>query len=602
MNRTDELTDRLIDGTLTDAEAIELDSLLAAAPAAQARHLAAVRLELALRGLRTEFDFAERTVETITTLRVERTTAVVMAEIANRPVPGRPSRRWRGRVAVAALAAAVLVAGWFALWSPEPSHGPNDPPPATVEFARLTSVSGVVEVDGPAGDTVARHHQPLTPGDTLRTVGEESAATVEFADGTRVEVHPESVVRLGLEPTGASARTVFLARGRVSVVATGSRIVVEAGATEVEASRGSFALWSAGSGSSRVESTAGDVRVKPRIPAEAVVLGPGRAAYVRDEETPMRIDAAWRIDAAPHARLDFAALDVGFAPDGDVFAASAKQWVRWTPGTPDPGRTPLPPKVFNDGLAAWLTPDRRAVALCRIDDREERVVVRDLPSGTERGQIPVRVSEPRFLCVAPDASWVATAGGQKSNNRRVRVWDVATGQERLAIELENSVTCLAASPHGRWLAVGVADLSKEANNVVAVFDTTTGERAFDLPTRRKAVTTMAFSADGNHLAVGFNGTVQLWDVQDRKLRRTLEGFERVVTRLAFSPSGDLLAAGTQDGQVWVWSATTGRRTQVIDTGTRGVRAIAFSSDGKRLVTATNKAPVAVWDMAPEPDA
>ncbi len=601
MNRTDELTDRLIDGTLTDADAVELDSLLAADPAAQARHLAAVRLELVLRGLRTEFDFADPTVETITTLRVERTTAVVMAEIVNRPVPGRPARRWRGLVAFAALTAAVLVAGWVALRSPEPSRGPNDPPPAVV-FARLTSVSGVVEVVGTAGDTVARQNQPLIPGQSLRTVGEESAATVEFAEGTRVEVHPESVVRLGPEPAGESARKLFLAHGRVSVVATGSRIVVEAGATEVEVTRGSFALWSAGSGSARVESTDGDVRVSRGGPAEPVVLGPGRAAYVRDEQTPMRIDVAWQIDAAPHARLDFAALDVGFAPDGDVLAVSAKQWVRWTPGTPDPGRTLFPPKVSNDGLAAWLTPDRRAVALYRVDDREPRVVVRDLPSGTERGQIPVRVSEPRFVCVAPDGSWVATTGGQKPNNRRVRVWEVATGQERFAFDLDNSVTCLNASPDGRRLAVGVSDLTKDSSNLVAVFDATTGERAFDLPTRRKAVTTLAFSDDGRELAAGFNGTIQLWDVRERKLRRTLEGFERVVTRLTYSPRGDMVAAGTQDGQVWVWSAATGRRTQVIDTGTRGVRSLAFSPDGKRLVTATNKAPVAVWDVAPEPDA
>jgi WD40 repeat protein len=331
-----------------------------------------------------------------------------------------------------------------------------------------------------------------------------------------------------------------------------------------------------------------------------VVLGPGRAAYVRNEKSPVRIDSSWRIDAEPRARLNFAALDVGFDANESVVAVSAKQWSRWKPGTPDPGRTPFPPKVFNDGLAAWLTPDRRAVALCRVDDREERITVRDLPSGAERGQVPVRVSDPRFLCVAPDASWVATAGGQKPNNRRVRVWDVATGRERFAFDLDNSVTCLAAAPDGRGLAVGVSDLGRGADNAVVAFDATTGTRLFELATRRKSITALAFSADGKHLAAGFNGAVQLWDVPGRKLRRTLEGFERVVTRLAYNPDGDLIAAGTQDGQVWVWSAAPGRRTQVIDTGTRGVRSLAFSADGKLLVTATNKAPVAVWEVAPEP--
>lgn len=601
MNRTDELTDRLIDGALTDAEAVELEALLAADPAAQARHLASVRLELVLRGLRTGFDLAGPTVAEIEADRVARTTAAVMTQLASRPTPERGRRRRAGAwVALAALAAALLVAVWLGLRSPEVAPRPSNPPPAVPDFARLTSVSGAVEVSGPAGATTALQDQGLTADQTLRTVGEDSVAVVEFPDRTRVEIHPESVVRFGPGANGEPARRLILVQGRITAVAT-DRLVVGAGGTEVEATRGSFTLWSAGGGAARVEPTAGDVRVSRAGPADAadpVVLAPGRAAFVGSDPAPMRIETPWRIDAEPRARLDFAALDVGF-DGGDVVAVSAKQWARWAPGAPDPGRTPFPPKVSNDGVAAWVTPDRRAVALCRGDDREERVIVRDLPSGNERGAVPVRVSEPRFLCVAPDASWVATVG-PKPHHRRVRVWDVATGGERFAADLDDTVTCLAAAPDGRSLAVGVSDLGKGTANAVAVFDSATGERLFALPTRRKGVNALAFSADGRYLAAGFNGAVQLWDVSNRKPVRTLEGFERVVTRLAFSTAGDRVAAGTQDGQVWVWSAATGRRTQVIDTGTRGVRSLAFSADGALLVTATNRAPVAVWEVRPEP--
>ncbi len=600
MNRTDELTDRLFDGTLTDAEAVELDSLLAADPAAQARHLAAVRLEMALRGLRSEFDFAGPTVARIEADRLERTTAAVMTELAHRPARGRSRiRRFvRAGAVIASLAAVVLVVIWFGTSSP----GPQPPVQPTPEFARLSSVAGAVEVVGPAGVATARPDLPLSADQTLRTVGEESVAVVAFPDGTRVEIHPESVVRFGPVSSGDAARKVVLVEGRVTANAAGGRVVVAAGETAVEASRGSFSVCSSGSGAARVEPADGDVRVTHGTLAEPTLLGPGRAAFVRDEHTPVRVDVPWELSADPVGRLDFQALDVGFDADGTVVAASAKQWTRWTPGTPDPGRTLFLPKVFNDGLASWLTPDHRAVAVCRTDDREERITVRDLPSGAERGQIPVRVHDPRFLCVAPDASWVATAGEQKPNKRRVRVWDVATGEERFASDLENSVTCFAVSPDGQSLAVGVSDLGKDAANLVAVFDTTTGERAFQLPTRRKSITTLTFSADGKRLAAGFNGAIQVWDVPGRKLVRTLDGFERTVTRLAFDTNSKLLAAGMGDGQVWVWATANGSRTQVIETGTRGVRAVAFSPDGKRLVTATNKAPVAVWEVSPNPPA
>ncbi|MFO0825460.1 MAG: hypothetical protein U0792_20460 [Gemmataceae bacterium] len=599
MNRTDELTDHLIDGTLTDAEAVELESLLATDPSAQARYLASVRLELVLRGLRTEFDLADPTVAKIEADRVERTTAVVMAELANRsaPVPT-GSGRSRGWLLWAALAASLFLAVWLGLRPPGAPNGSNEPRPDAPEFARLITVSGSVEIVGPGGVATAHRDQLLAADQTLRTVGEESVAIVEFPDRTRVEIHPESVVRFGPEAAAEPAR-VLLVQGRITATATGSRVVVGAGATDVEASRGSFSLWSAGAGSARVEPMDGDVRISRGAPTETVVVGPGRAAFLGDDETSVKIDSQWRLETTPRSQLDFKALDVGIAPDGDVWAVSARQWARWKPGTPDPGRTLFHPKVFNDGQVAWLTPDQRFVAMCRTDEREERITVRELPSGDVRGQIPIRVSEARFLCVPPDASWLATTGSPKPNQRLLRVWDVGTGNVRFATDLDNTVTCLASSPDGRTLAVGVSDLGRGTTNSIVMFDTATGEQTCQLLTQRKGIYTLSFSADGKHLAAGFNGAIQVWNLADRNLQRTIEGFERVVTRVAWSPGNKLIAAGTQDGQVWVWTLADGRRTQILDTGTRGVRSLAFSPDGKVLVTATNRAPIAVWDVAPD---
>ncbi|MBM3983919.1 MAG: hypothetical protein FJ304_27355, partial [Planctomycetes bacterium] len=173
MNRTDELTDHLIDGTLTDAEAVELESFLATDSAAQSRHLAAVRLELVLRGLRTGFDIGAPTVAKIEADRVERTTRAVMAELAHRPAPDqrRSARLMRVWAALVALTAALLVAIWLGQRTPETPRLPDDPSPAAPDFARLTSVSGSVEVVGPAGETAAHLNQLLARDQTLRTVG-----------------------------------------------------------------------------------------------------------------------------------------------------------------------------------------------------------------------------------------------------------------------------------------------------------------------------------------------------------------------------------------------------------------------------------------------
>lgn len=607
MNRADELTNRLVDGSLTDAEAGELESLLAADSAALERHLGLLNLEAALRGLRSEFDIAETTIQRIQAARAERTAAAVIAGISARPIPPwgrRPLRRRRMFVAVISVAAALLVAISLILSIPKEPQAPGTWSSPGTDLARITIASGSVEIVSPDGSEALASDQHLAPGQTLRTVGDDSVAIVEFPDHTRLELHPDTAVRLaGVENSDDSVRKLFLVHGRLTATVTGRRTLVSTGAADVVAQSGSFSLCASGLGSARVELTGGDVRIRGGS-AKPIQLSPGQAAFVRNDITPISIESPLRIDTMPRDRLEFlGALTLAYSQDGcEVWACSAKQWVRWRIADKSQGalveRLPFFPPTKNDGPVASISTDRRALVACRVDDREDRLVIRNLPDGSDRQVIAVRVTEPRFLCVSPDASWVATTVPKPKN--RVRVWDTATGQERFILELANSAFCMAATPDGRFIAVEQSDLGRGTNNRVMFFDSTTGEKSFSLPTKRRQVTSIIFTPDGRYMAAGFNGVVQIWDVQQRQLVRMIEGFERVVTCMAYSPGGNLLAAGTQDGQVWVWSTQTGGRVQVLGTGTRGVRSLAFSPDGKVIATATNKAPVAIWDVGPKP--
>jgi WD40 repeat protein len=211
-------------------------------------------------------------------------------------------------------------------------------------------------------------------------------------------------------------------------------------------------------------------------------------------------------------------------------------------------------------------------------------------------ELDLRLPEPRLWTVAPDAAWIALSD-PRPNNKRVRVVEGDSGSMRFARNFDETVGCLASSPDGRVLAIGLNDTGRGANSKVVLFDAATGERFSTLPTQRKGMTTMTFSADGRFLAVGFHGLIHIWDTQSREIVRSIAGFERIVTCLNFSRDGKLLAGGTQDGQVWIWSVTRGVPNQRIEVGSRGVRTVAFSPDGLRLVVVANIAPVGLWEVA-----
>src|SRR5262249_1077075 len=89
----------------------------------------------------------------------------------------------------------------------------------------------------------------------------------------------------------------------------------------------------------------------------------------------------------------------------------------------------------------------------------------------------------------------------------VRIWDVATGNERRSALHEVTLggltlQRLALSPDGRTLAVGTS-----------LLEIATGGRRATLTGHKNDVCTVAFSPDGRTLATGsMDGTVRLWDL------------------------------------------------------------------------------------------
>src|SRR5262249_41446482 len=158
-----------------------------------------------------------------------------------------------------------------------------------------------------------------------------------------------------------------------------------------------------------------------------------------------------------------------------------------------------------------------------------------------------------------DDTRVATAGVDGS----VRVWDRVRGKEIPQLHLKghkHPIMGVAFSPDGKTIASAAGALRSVAAGELRLWDADTGQMRATLATQG-SVTYLVFTSDGKRIATcSAGGAVQLWNVADAKLERTLRrgvpikqaGHDKAILSLALSPDDKVLASGGLDEKVVLW--------------------------------------------------
>src|SRR5262249_57585069 len=97
-----------------------------------------------------------------------------------------------------------------------------------------------------------------------------------------------------------------------------------------------------------------------------------------------------------------------------------------------------------------------------------------------------------------------------------------------------------------------------------------------------------------------DGRVKVWEAARGQELRTLKGHISAVTSVAFSPDGQRLASGNWDGKAKVWYAASGQELRTLKGHTNSLSSVAFSRDGQRLASAGWDRTVKPWDAGPLP--
>jgi hypothetical protein len=123
---------------------------------------------------------------------------------------------------------------------------------------------------------------------------------------------------------------------------------------------------------------------------------------------------------------------------------------------------------------------------------------------------------------------------------------------------------LALSPDGGFLLVVSrgADTSNslyKPDNMMTLWDMTTGELAWTFTHEKFHVSQAAFSPDGRYVAVGFlnEPAVHLYRIHDNKEVAVFKGHAKGVSCIAFSPDGTMIASGSLDHTAIVWNVKEG---------------------------------------------
>lgn len=198
----------------------------------------------------------------------------------------------------------------------------------------------------------------------------------------------------------------------------------------------------------------------------------------------------------------------------------------------------------------------------------------------------------RMLCVAwhPDGQRLAVA----SEDRVVRVWQVASGQLELTIPTESRVTFgLSYTRDGQRLVAGGDE------GGIHVWNVETGCHLLTLPAHRtRGLRAAALSPDGRIvLTGGGDGRATLWHAGPPQSPKTIRVGPDAVWRVAFGDKGRCLVAGGGDGAIRMWDATSGRWLREFRGHQSTVQCLVASSDGRWILSGDGDGTVRLWDAA-----
>jgi WD40 repeat protein/basic membrane lipoprotein Med (substrate-binding protein (PBP1-ABC) superfamily)/DNA-binding CsgD family transcriptional regulator len=284
----------------------------------------------------------------------------------------------------------------------------------------------------------------------------------------------------------------------------------------------------------------------------------------------------WNLEKGQEERTlrghrDFIAA-VDFEPEGKLLAtAGFDQTIRiWDPFTGEE----LMLLGDHDAWVQALAFNRDGSRLAS-GDLDGKIIIWDTASWQKLNVVDAHSDSVMFLAFNPNGELLASAGVDNI----VRFWDPDEGHlHHTLARFESDISNISFHPQNPFLAVSSVD------GKVQIFSLSAGTEVFTLPVSGTPGP-VVFSPASSQLAyVGRGGSINIWHMNQGGVSQYPQTDDAIITSMAFSPDGELIATVTEDGFVTLWDQAENITWQM-QSLTKAANQIAFSFDSQAIIVA-----------------
>ncbi|KAF1813820.1 WD40 repeat-like protein [Eremomyces bilateralis CBS 781.70] len=215
----------------------------------------------------------------------------------------------------------------------------------------------------------------------------------------------------------------------------------------------------------------------------------------------------------------------------------------------------------------------------------------ELPDFSQLQTLSISQNEIDFVSINQSGEWLAFGASKLG---QLLVWEWQSESYILKQQSHfDSINSIAYSPDGQRI-ITTADDGK-----IKVWDVTSGFCIVTFTEHTSGVTACEFAKRGNVLfTASLDGSVRAWDLIRYRNFRTFTAPTRLsFSSLAVDPSGEVVCAGSLDSfDIHVWSVQTGQLLDQLSAHEGPVASLAFSATGGMLASGSWDRTVRLWSV------